>query len=407
MKITTTWAVAMLATAATFASCTKEAPSGKPFIVKVADTKGQAISAVNSFKLVGIQGTDAPWISDYLFTKQQDAWISADHADLRWPGGSATHTFYGVSDNTAEVPDIIDGKFEYTVPESFANQKDLLVSKNEDHPDGETVLLNFKHALSSVRFKVGFDKASRFGDSDYHIKITRITLYHIATKGTFDFAGFDSNPWTVNPDDAEYRDIVIDLKEPVEFTPTPVSGYTLLDSRYIDSDAIGEIYVMPQKPTAWDTDGTEGHPLKDSYIGVTCQLYEYMGGQTFYDYYGLDEDSDEDEYDDAKELYIDDGGQLSTDNDDWLNDPMISVWIPTSDDYSMNVYLKSHLDYRNQEAAANGTSDNVEELFIPLTMANGFGFNKTNTLNIGIDKVKKSNGRDLFQEIQIIIPIEP
>ena len=40
-------------------------------------------------------------------------------------------------------------------------------------------------------------------------------------------------------------------------------------------------------------------------------------------------------------------------------------------------------------------------------MANGFGFNKTNTLNIGVDKLKKSNGRDLFQEIQIIIPIEP
>jgi len=414
MKITTICLAALSAAALALASCSKESSdlkgsqnSGKPFVIQIENgckTRGEAISSINSFKMVGVQGTSSsPWIDNYQFTQPQGIWVATDHANLSWPGGSDTHTFYGICDNTETVTDITSGQFEYTVPSDISSQKDLLVSLNENQTDGEVVSLNFKHALSSVKFKIGFNRNEYGGDLDSHIKVTKITLHHIATKGTFNFANFASNPWTVDPDDAEYVDYVITLKTPIEFGPTEKNNYASLNETYIDANSVGEIYVIPHLPTAWSTNGEIGHPLADSYIGVTCQFYYYTG-EVFADYAGIDEDSDEDDINDAKEMYVDDGGQLSTSGDEWLNDRLISVVVPTSDDYDMNVYAESHLTYRNQQAEANGTEDNYEEVFIPLTMTNGFGFNKTNIININMDQIKRANGKDFFHTVDFELP---
>ena len=82
--------------------------------------------------------------------------------------------------------------------------------------------------------------------------------------------------------------------------------------------------------------------------------------------------------------------------------------VPTNEDWGMNVVLESILNHRNAEAAAYGTEDNVEKVFIPLEMANGFGFGKTNVINIRMDKMKYSNGKDFYAPfIPIIIPVNP
>ena len=396
---------ALLVIAAAFAGCEKEPvvsgppESGKPFIVHVVnpgETRGSELTTVSAFNMAGVQGGSTLWMDNYLFTNPGSGWTAAGHEDLCWPGGAGTHTFYATCDNTDAAPAVTGGRFVYTVPSAVSDQKDLLVALAEDQVDGTPVSLKFKHALSSVKFKIGFDKDALGGENDLRIHVTRITLYHIATQGTFDFARYATGPWTVDPGDAEYRDIVINLTTPVDFTPSDVSSFISLDER-ID----GEIYVLPHKPTPWDTDGTPGHPLNNSYIGITCQIVEYRT-TTFYDYYGLDEDSDEDDYEDAKELYIDDGGFASTDNDDWLNDKEVSVVVPTK--WSMDVYLESILDHRNAVAAANGTKDNVEEVFIPLEMANGFGFNKTNVINIRMDRMKNSDGQSFYS---LFVPFDP
>ena len=407
------WPAALLALAAALTGCSKEhlpsptPESGRPFVVQVVNnggTRGAEISVVSAFNMVGIQGASGMWMDNFLFTNPGDGWVATGHENLKWPTGTDTHTFFATCDNTDAAPAITEGTFAYTVPADISEQKDLLVALSEDNEAGTPVSLLFKHALSSVKFKIGFDKEARGGENDLHIMVTRITLYHIATKGTFDFANFDTNPWTVDPEDAEYKDFVITLKQPVEFVPSILDYFKDLDGTYIDETSIGEIYVMPHKPVAWDTDGTAGHPLNNSYIGVTCQFFEYTG-YTFRDMYGLDEDSDEDEYEEAKGEYLDTyEGQASTDNDDWLDDKQISVLVPTTDDYSMNVVLESILNKRNEDAAANGTSDNYEEVYIPLTMANGFGFGKTNVINIRMDKMKYSTGKDFFVPFTPIVP---
>lgn len=408
-----------LALAAVLTGCSKERisppspDSGKPFIIHVVnngDTRGEEISAVSAFNMVGIQGTSNKWMDNYLFSNPGNGWVAAGYENLYWPEGTDTHKFYATCDNSDAAPAITDGKFVYTVPAEVSQQKDLLVCLSEDNEAGTPVSLLFKHALSSVKFKIGFDKDARGGEDDLHFMVTKITLHHIATKGTFDFAYYDADPWIVDPEDAEYKDIVVKLKTPAVFTPSAVSDYIVLDNNYIDENLVGEVYIMPHKPTPWDTDGTEGHPLNNSYIGVTCQVVEYhTSTPTFYDYMGLDENSEDEDFEEAKEAYIDIyEGLLSTDNDDWLNDKMVSMIVPTDDEWYRNVMLQSILDKRNADAASNSTEENVEEVFIPLTMANGFGFNKTNVINVRMDRMKHPNGKDFYAPwIPIIIPVNP
>lgn len=408
-------AAGAMALAAALTGCSKERISppspdtGKPFVVEVinnGDSRGAEITAVSAFNMVGIQGTSNKWMDNYLFSNPGNGWVAAGYENLYWPEGTDTHKFYATCDNSGAAPVITDGKFVYTVPAEVSEQKDLLVALSEGNEAGTPVSLLFKHALSSVKFKIGYDKDARGGENDLHFMVTKITLHHIATKGTFDFSGFAAAPWTVDDQDAGYSDIIIRLKAPVYFTPSAVNEFISLDD-YID----GEIYVMPHKPTPWDTDGTSGHPLNNSYIGVTCQAVEYRTKDipTYYDLACLDEDSTESDYEDAKEMYIEFyEGLASTDNDDWLNDKVLGMLVPTNDDWVMNVVLESILNHRNALAAANGTEDNVEEIFIPLQMTNGFGFNKTNVINIRMDLMKYSSGRAFYAPwIPIIIPVNP
>lgn len=407
---------ALLAVAVTLAGCEKEhhtsgaLDSGKPFVVHVVNngegTRGAEISAVSSFKMVAVQGVSDKWMDNYLFTNPGSGWVAEGHEELCWPGGTDTHTFYATCDNTDTAPAITDGKFVYSVPSDVSEQKDLLVALSENNEGGTPVSLLFKHALSSVKFKIGYDKEARGGENDLHFHVIRIKLYHIATKGTFDFVNYTTGPWVIDAEDAGYKDIVIDLKTPVDFKPSAVADFITLDEN-ID----GEIYVLPHKPKPWDTDGTSGHPLNNSYIGVTCQIVEYRTKDTptYYDLACLDEDSDEDDYEEALEMYTDFyEGLASTENDDWLNDKVLGMIVPTDSDWVMNVVLESILDHRNAEAAANGTEDNLGEVYIPLDMANGFGFNKTNLINVRMDKMKYDNGKDFYAPfVPIIIPVNP
>ena len=73
---------ALLTMAAILVSCTKEQNPpetmnlGKPFVVHVLNngkgTRDQAITAVSSFNMVGIQGASNKWMDNLLFTNPGD-----------------------------------------------------------------------------------------------------------------------------------------------------------------------------------------------------------------------------------------------------------------------------------------------------------------------------------------------
>jgi hypothetical protein len=383
-----------------------QAPKGKPFVINVANndgTRGADITAVSKFNLSGTYGT-TNWIPNYLFTKPEDAWVATGHTDLAWPTaaqvGENTHTFYATCDNTTTPPTITDGTFDYTVPAAIADQKDLLVAAVTDVANengGEPLALTFKHALASLKIRVGFDASALSEGNDIHIKVKKITLYNIATSGTFDFSNMNTNPWTVS-ETPNMQDIVIELDEPLALIPVdPTDGEGKDFSVFAEFkvDDATRIFVLPHKPAIWDADNTSLDKTNDSYIGVTCQLYEYTGGDAGNecgfdedDYNALESDEEKADYMSAlyNDVYIDVmNGKIPIDGD-WLNDKCLNSYIPQS--WSGVVTTESHLNSQ--------TENQYEEVYLPLKMKNGFGFNKTNIINVLINNVRSEDGANIL-----------
>ncbi len=384
---------------------TVETPTvkGVPFTVNVVNngegsgaTRGTDISTITNFKLNATYNS-VNWIPNYKFSKPADSWVTADVDNLTWPAtvGSETHTFYAVCDNTTTPPDITAGKFDYTVPATIAAQKDLLVAAVTDAPNETPVELTFKHALASLKIRVGFDASALSEGNDIHIKVKKITLYNIATSGTFDFSNMNTNPWTVS-ETPNMQDIVIELDEPLALIPVdPTDGEGKDFSVFAEFkvDDATRIFVLPHKPAIWDADNTSLDKTNDSYIGVTCQLYEYTGGDA-----GNECGFDEDEYnaietDEDKAEYMSGlyaiyeglGGKIASDGE-WMNDKILNCNIPQA--WNGDVNTESDLDSR--------TTDQYEEVYLPLKMKNGFGFNKTNIINVLINNVRSEDGANIL-----------
>ena len=77
----------------------------------------------------------------------------------------------------------------YTVPSAVSEQKDIIVSEAKDVPANynQYIPLTFKHALTGVRFKVGFD-----------CKITSLKVVGVYGKGTYTFGDAWSNQNTTS-----------------------------------------------------------------------------------------------------------------------------------------------------------------------------------------------------------------
>ena len=403
MKKLTLFASAIVAVLAV-SSCsndeltTVETPTvkGVPFTVNVVNngegsgaTRGTDIATITNFKLNATYNS-VNWIQNYNFSKPADSWVTEDVDNLTWPTtvGTQTHTFYAVCDNTTTPPDITAGKFNYTVPATIAAQKDLLVAAVTDAPNETPVELTFKHALALLKVKVGFDvNALDGGANDIQVVVKKITFYNVATSGEFDYSKMNSDdgPWTVSGT-PNYQDITIELATPLVLDP--VDGTANFETITSEDN---RIFVLPHKPVAWEPVKNSAENAinedNDSYIGITCQIYEFTGS-TVATECGYDEDAavdpgySDDELNDIKELYVGDPwfGKASTVNDDWLSDMVVQVYAP--------------YDLASSESdLATKTSDtDFEEVFLPLKMTNGFGFNKTNTINVRVDQVRRANG---------------
>ena len=398
MKKLTLFATALAAVFAV-SSCSNDelselnqAPKGKPFVINVANndgTRGVDITAVSKFNLSGTYGT-TNWIPNYLFTKPEDAWVATGHTDLAWPTaaqvGENTHTFYATCDNTTTPPTITDGTFDYTVPAAIADQKDLLVAAVTGAVNETPVALTFKHALSSVKFKIGFDGSKTTGSTaSMRFAVNKITLYNIATNGSFNFANYATTPWTVSetPGLVNY---VIEFETPFVFTASANNNsFGAVTDAYIDAD----IYVLPQVVTPWT--GNNSTSLSNSYIGFSFQAYDaYDWVSDDNQYY---DDTEDDEYN--FDYYQSMDGKLDADH--YKEDKAISLYAPSA----LAAAVVTLSDLQSRPAATQ-----YEEVYLPLKMTNGFGFNKTNTLRIAVDQALRKPSTKyeaVFKALDIVI----
>lgn len=141
----------------------------------------------------GFGSTLAPTISNEKITNGSP-WTSSAYL----PGNTKKMAFFAYAPYTTDGIDVTDGtgapKLTYTINSNVSEQKDLLVAKSVDvEGNASSVALDFKHALTAVKFSVGTITG--------FTKITKIVISGVKKSGTL---SLDGDNWKLNESTASY-----------------------------------------------------------------------------------------------------------------------------------------------------------------------------------------------------------
>ena len=134
-------------------------------------------------------------------TQTSKSWTT----NVYWPGGTKKATFFAYAPYNSSATltsDTGTPKIIYTVPSEIANQQDLLTAKSTEDIscDGNsTVALDFKHALSAIKFVKG--------DTPGYKEIKGIQISGVNNKGTLNM---NSQSWENTSGSATYSISTID-----------------------------------------------------------------------------------------------------------------------------------------------------------------------------------------------------
>ena len=289
---------------------------GIPMTIKVADlaSRGTDFSSTNPLQEFSLYSTmNSSWESGKLFDKDAGGnWTT--NTTLTWPDDN-TYTFYGISDLShfsdlydsegndgadtyKDVPVFVNKpastektlKFSYAIPTDYAEQVDLLVSKNtgsssSGDPKG-SLTVDFNHALAQIKaIKVycNIDKVSKAGDKvNYRFRIFGIRLGGLQTVGTYTFGdAFANDTWTVPTTDVDedtFFEIPLKTSELTfakGFQPTKKTtnsdDYTLT----LPLESGEGLYLIPQV-----ANGTISEPTSSSY--VVNNAYAELDAQVYF-----------------------------------------------------------------------------------------------------------------------------
>jgi len=124
--------------------------------------------------------------------------LTAVGAPIRWNSIGKTHLdIHAYAPMTSDGLEVVDPgtapALAYTVPDAVADQRDIIVSTWHS-PDSDyrnkTIHLAFDHALTAVRFKVGFE-----------CTVKSVTIEGVHNSGTY---GFSTNEWICGDSKASY-----------------------------------------------------------------------------------------------------------------------------------------------------------------------------------------------------------
>lgn len=213
-------------------------------------------AALSEFSINYEYGTEHYYNGDPLTaTKSAEGkWTS----DAVWPVSDETINWYASSDGTFLLTDD-DNKYPYTsftVEESAASQKDLLVAKTSaKYTDADgNVTFTFNHACTALRFLV--KKATNL--ADYTLSITSVRLCNVINQGQY---FYDTASWTLGSSRSSY-------------TLYSGSAKTLGTTDYeaLDASAAPYLFMIPQTLTAWDHVTDIASATAQTYIQITCTI---------------------------------------------------------------------------------------------------------------------------------------
>lgn len=198
-------------------------------------------SEASSDPITATKGSEGKWSST-------GSWPSdavSSNAEVTWyayTGGT-----FNLTDDTPKLPYV-----NFTVDETVANQKDLLVATASGTYSGTNGVLSFTfdHACSALRFYV---KKSTNLDG-YTVSVSNIVLKNVVKQGKY-FYG--TGAWT--PTDTRTNYTLLSSSQTLAS-----DSYVLLNGSEDDS----YLFLIPQTLTAWNPSGA----LSNTYLEVTCTI---------------------------------------------------------------------------------------------------------------------------------------
>lgn len=216
----------------------------------------------------------------------------------RYWSADGTHDFYAivngemtVGDDPTTVPTVVN----FTPKAEVAKQEDLLyaVAFNKSRETtGETVNLNFRHALSQVEFR------AKNTNEKLHVIISGVTVGQVPSKGTFIYPTEESGNQFVDHDQNEINEAVTgtwDLEDTKANYSVAIDNLAIVKkanntpddltiSKDTDDDNTRDfsksMLLLPTSSlgvngtTAWDP-AISG--LNGSYLAVDCEIYNIEG----------------------------------------------------------------------------------------------------------------------------------
>ena len=172
-----------------------------------------------------------------------------------WPGTDATVNWYAYTSGTFNL----NGGTPYinfTVEESAANQKDLLVATASGTYSGTggNLSFNFDHACAAVRFYV---KKSTNLDS-YTVSVSSIVLKNVVKQGKYYFG---TGAWELSDTRSNYT-LLSSAKTLAS------NAYDLLNGSADNS----YLFLIPQTLTPWNHTTAIASATTQTYLEVTCNI---------------------------------------------------------------------------------------------------------------------------------------
>lgn len=218
------------------------------------------------------------YISNVAVNLERGEWKSED--EYYWPA-SGVMRFYAYTPCTADIkynlPDaagtIPTPSFEYVVPRSYTEQKDILYSVtnhtianlSSTTPDAEVVNLNFRHATSQIALN------AKNVNSQLEVIIYGATLHNIHCKGVYTLPSVDTEKggtargaWTLNEDGAYLLDM------PFVFTQKELNGIS--DAVLASTESENTLFLLPQQREVWDYVNDGSCAKKGSYFSISINV---------------------------------------------------------------------------------------------------------------------------------------
>ena len=265
---------ALLVSAAGLSSCSKDddntpdvpRPSKEAISFNVTVPKAArgvtTTSSINDFSVWAFTGNEL-FMNNVKVNREGSVWNYSP--TMFWPADNAEVNFYCVSPTipgnvltatpTPDIPGFINN----------TGSVDLLYAVNMKQTAGETgqVKVNFRHALSQVRFKLRRQDGTH---NPLRVEVGAVQVMNICSTGTFNF------PRATTSADSDVRGEWSDTKTTV--SPDIYRGETItLTSEAQLVGNSGYIFTVPQILATSVENGYEG-----AYVRVLCSIYDETSG---------------------------------------------------------------------------------------------------------------------------------